>query len=152
MKTGISSAYMSHLAQVQTATFKYLRLLFSVTKAIMRLEVLLEAQLCSWSVTTSDQFVYMWSIVFIFFYFFTWVITLLSHSFFFFFCSSWKSFLLWVFLTSTRIFWRLCLKCKLTQKYRYWNKRESCLTHVKINKRFVTPYVRVLYTCLYTCL
>ena len=84
MKTGISSAYMSHLAQVQTATFKYLRLLFSVTKAIMCLEVLLEAQLCSWSVTTSDQFAYMWSIAFNCFYFFTWVITLLSHSFFFF--------------------------------------------------------------------
>ena len=49
----------------------------------MHLEVLLEAQLCSWSVTTSDQFAYMWSIALIFFIFFTWVITLLSYSFFF---------------------------------------------------------------------
>lgn len=35
----------------------------------MRLEVLLEAQLCSWSVTTSDQFAYVWSIALIFFIF-----------------------------------------------------------------------------------
>ena len=58
----------------------------------MHLEVLLEAQLCSWSVTTSDQFAYMWSIAFIFFYFFTWAITLLSHSFFFFFLQLMKEF------------------------------------------------------------
>ena len=32
----------------------------------MHLEVFLEAQLCSWSVTTSDQFAYIWSIAFVF--------------------------------------------------------------------------------------
>ena len=148
MKTGISSAYMSHLAQVQTATFKYWDFYFLWQKLS-----------CAWKYflkhsSVADQWplqinlhIYDLLLLFLFFY--------LSHYFtesFLFFCSSWKSFLSWVFLTSTRIFWRLCLKCKLTQKYRYWNKRESCLTHVKINKRFVTPYVRVLYTCLYTCL